>query len=209
MAAGDVWKAAVISQCAGQEQVQTFHLRDKSGALTADLIGDKIITDWVEEFAPYQGPQISTVRVEVRKLSIPPVGSDIVTDLPVAGSASFVVGSLTDALVVSERTSFLGRSYRGRVYVPGLARDFLQEGAWLTGVTGPVQTFVDEFVTLYGAEGSDDDMLWGVWSPKLGNVYTSGVLTGYNYSAGFHGITSASVDSVVHVQRRRALGTGS
>lgn len=209
MAAGDVYKAAVVSTCAGQEQIQTFHFKDKSGSLTADLVGAHLVDDWVTPLAVYQAPEISTVRVEVRKLAIPPTGSDYLTDLPIAGSTSGHIGSLTDAMVISERTAFLGRSYRGRVYFPGIDRDFALSGAFVSGATGPIQTIVDDFVGLYGVGGSDANALWVVWSPKLGNVYTGGVLTGYDTAAGAHGITTAIVDVPVHVQRRRALGTGS
>lgn len=103
----------------------------------------------------------------------------------VAGTGTGGASAAQLAEVVSWRTAFAGRSFRGRTYLGPIAVSALTGGILSTPVTTACQNAANAYVA---ASTADPDWIASVWSEKL--------QTGSD-------ITSAVANSKVETQRRR------
>jgi hypothetical protein len=93
------------------------------------------------------------------------------------------------------------------MYIPGWSSNNIADGLFNTTVRDDVQTIMDDILAGVGVGGANGDLLMGVWSPTLGNIPPAPghPTTGYNLTAGFHGITDFIVDEPSCTQRRRGV----
>lgn len=128
MAINDVWKAtAVFSNADTGEELSTgLHFTESSiGPPTITEVG-AAFKDWWNVAAVdgdaqkvFHESAIKLERVELRKVSpLSPTISQYTTGLPIAGTALEANTSPNDAVLVSLRTDNIGRSYRGRAFLP-------------------------------------------------------------------------------------------
>lgn len=195
MATGDVWRLSLIGSHSGTElAVMTMHIAMKTGSGTfagACLYLKTNLLDLLKT------KQANTFRWdEIRGLTVnlnPPLADLYNTAFPLTGTAAGEEPPHQVAAVVSTKTHFAGRSYRGRNYIPALP-----ETAWVAGLldstTGnALQTYYDDLVAALGLGGSNADYQWVVWSQKL---------------QGANAITDTIVRDVPGVIRRRRVGVG-
>jgi len=122
---------------------------------------------------------------------------DLQLTTPRAGTESGVAVPNNVAAVVTQRTLLRGRSYRGRVYIPGLSNSSLLNTIQLTSAA--MAALLADFYALFDVETAVG--LWrsvhSRWHDKAAR--TTGVATR---------IWTYSVDSYLDSQRRRLGGRG-
>lgn len=205
MAIGDIWRVAVEGTYDGQEVVCTGHFQAKSvgatgaGAATA-------LAGILNGFTTYLCTNLLWSNKHWQLLAVPPTVGD--TSFTQAGTSTAAGLPGTVAIVVSLRTGSAGRSYRGRIYVPGVDESVTDKGQLVNPYLSGAQTNLDSNLAVYGDGGSSPDYLWGIYSHKLGDIRSGGVLIGYDADA-FFPIKSGIVRAVLGSQRRRRIGVGS
>lgn len=195
MATGDVWRMSLIGSHLGTElAVMTMHIRMKTEAGTFAGAAAYLKTNLLDLLKTKQS---STFRWdEIRGLTVntsPPRADLYNTGLPAIGALPGEEAPHQVAAVVSTKTLYAGRSYRGRNYIPALS-----EGSWtgglLTSADGnAIQTYYDDLVAALGNSGANADYMWVVWSEKLQT---------------YNGIVDTIVRDVPGVIRRRRVGVG-
>jgi hypothetical protein len=213
MAEDDVWHIATVGKYHGQEVVNTYHIRMKSGDATIETAVDSIILNFLEALDNHQSSALSWNVVRARQL----VGGDGAYELelpaPVVGDLPQDTLPTQIALVVSLKTGFAGRRKRGRLYIPGNVEPHTENSLWHPDVVALFQTVFNTAVQALGKNGTSQWHEWGVYSRRNGGVPipgTSPVQYGPPWSLeGFTAITSAVVKNVPATQRRRRIGVGS
>lgn len=196
MAVGEIWRFSMIGDWgAGNIAVVTWHFRTISvsaslTALAADLKTSLDSYIKVEQSNTFYWRSIDYYLVS----PTPPIVGSYTTGFPVQGTVAADSVGQQLAAVVTLRTSFAGRSYRGRQYWPGLAEtkgDGTGPGAsWMTNTQS---MYTSALIPKYGTTGTDTDWRLIVWSKKL---------------ATYNVVASALVRSAWGVQRRRRAGSG-
>lgn len=119
------------------------------------------------------------------------------TSLPLAGTAAGAALPNNCALVITKRTANRGRSFRGRIYVPGMTETFVT-GNQVTGgtVTGLVNAFED--IRQLTANTIDWNMVvvsrYANKNPRVVGIATA--------------VTGFTSDGLIDSQRRRLPGRG-
>lgn len=120
-------------------------------------------------------------------------------DLPATGSAPNPSLPNNVAITITKRTALRGRSYRGRIYHPGLMENQvagnLVDPASLTGIVGAWE----EFLALSLPLQADEALMVVVSLRNAGQPRTEGVATL---------VTNLTSDGTVDSQRRRLPGRG-
>jgi hypothetical protein len=144
----------------------------------------------------------TTSRLEVEDVKPGTLATYVRTYSPVAGSA--VSGESAPpqcAVVLSMRTALKGRSYRGRVYIPGLAETSQNAGQIASAGIAAYAAMATQLLAVFGPAGSNGDWRLAVISryanklKRLQPVATQ--------------VTSITADQTIRTQRRRVLGVGS
>jgi hypothetical protein len=195
MALGDVWRLSLIGSHAGTElQVITMHIRMKTGTGTFDGAAAHLKTNLLDLLKTKQNNGFRWD--EIRGITVntaPPVAGLYNTAFPLAGQIAGDELAHQVAMVVSTRTAYAGRSYRGRNYIGALNEADMTSGLWLNATADAIQTYYDDLVAGIGASGANADYMWVVWSEKLQT---------------YNGITEAIVRTIPGVVRRRRVGVG-
>lgn len=174
MGAGDVFRVGIGFTNALSGKGSSFSMYGRqAGAFAPDItsIGDDVKAWWTtgtggnpEKNA--HGDSIALARVTLRRIKpLEPVELEYTSGLPIAGSSGDTNPPEEVALLISLRTANIGRSYRGRVYLPGVKQSSYDDdtGRWKAA---EVNTILDNFVGLQGALNADR-LVAVVWSPKL------------------------------------------
>lgn len=195
MATNDIWRLSLIGSHSGTEvAIITMHIKMKTGSGTFAGACAYLKTNLIDLV---KTKQANTFRWdEIRGLTVnltPPVADLYNTGFPITGQSATEEPPHQVAAVVSVKTAYAGRSYRGRNYLPALP-----ETCWVAGLlestTGnALQTYYDDLVAAIGASGSNADYMWVVWSEKLQQA---------------NGVTDTIVRDVPGVVRRRRVGVG-
>lgn len=197
MAAGDIYRLSMVGDYSATEvSVVTAHVRFKSPGATPDGASALFKANLLDVLKTYVAPTYNWRYINWLSANLtPPRSGSYTTGFPVAGTQSSSGDPVpyTCAVVVSLRTNYAGRSYRGRMYLPGLT-----EGQSAGGRVGQTQvnawqTVFEDLLANCGGAGSNPDYEWGVWSRSLS------VFTPY---------LSAIVREVPGTIRRRRQGVG-
>lgn len=233
MATNDVWKLTLTGVAGASTAQSTGFFRCKTATPepnTAALA--TLATAFMNAFRPWQGGY-ATWRtwkaVQVRASSVSYTARPCLVTGGRGEEGTFTSGNTGQAsaadplppqcaLVVTLKTSLVGRSRRGRVYGWGLSENDQASGIWSTTKLGEAQTAWDAFLAIYRSNPAGTDPLWeyGVWSHRIAsgcvprNQPPWGLVNQYppNPDDAFTGINSAVVKSTVHTQRRRVVGVG-
>lgn len=195
MAEGDVWRLSLIGSHSGTELgVITMHIRMKTGTGTFAGAALYLKTNLLDLLKTQQA---TTWRWdEIRGLTVnttPPRADLYNTGFPLTGTVVNEVVPHQVAIVVSTKTAYAGRSYRGRNYLPGLPESAFTLGLTTAAVGNAIQTYYDDLVAALGASGANADYMWVVWSEKLQT---------------YNGIVDTIVRDVPGIIRRRRVGVG-
>jgi len=193
-------RVELIQSVAGQTVQNSLYFRQDANFSTSELlaVGGAMIDWWANNLAASLSSSLSLVNVTVTALHAA-TGPQVVitTGLPISGEQGADVVSNNVALCVSFRTALIGRSFRGRNYVPGLT-----EGD--TNLSLVNSTRAAAIVASYAALISDPPpgTVWVVVSRTVNHVVQSP-------TALTNTIVSVQlVDLVVDSQRRRLPGRG-
>lgn len=172
----------------------TMHVRMKSANGTFDGAAAHIKTNLLSLLA---GIMPNTFRwdkiIGLTENLTPPVAGEYVTGFPLVGTQATDELPHQLACVVSQKTAFAGRSYRGRHYIPAISEAQVTAGQLTGTYTTAVQQYYDDLVAGIGAAGANADYTWVVWSEKL-DIATP--------------VTQAIVRANPGVVRRRRVGVG-
>lgn len=203
MAVGDIWRISAVGTFLGQEYVNTFHFRMKTIAGTPLMAVEYLNTNLYDLLVTQAiSNQWSITSWHARQLAVPAVVHDYIDNI--AGSGSGDVLPPQSAMVVSLRSSLLGRRHRGRLYLGGWLESAQANGVFGTALVSAVGTYIDDMVAAVGSGGSNADLEWGIWSRVNGGQDPGP----YNLIAGWTPIEAGLVRSIVYTQRRRTIGSG-
>lgn len=194
MAIGDLWQALIVfdNTTSGEALSIGVYGAQAGSDPTLSAIGDDV-KDWWSVGSAGVNPQkgfhtaeISLAAVKLRKVQpLSPVQTIYTTGLPIVGTAGDDPSPPQTAPLVSLRTANIGKSYRGRVYLPPLAEQFVDASSNISA--GNAGSIRDNFQGLLNLL-SVDSFTPVVYSKKLG--------LGTN-------ITLVKVDTKIRTQRRR------
>jgi hypothetical protein len=105
-----------------------------------------------------------------------------------------------NAVVMTLYTASKGRSYRGRVYLPGVSENAWDGSAMPGAVLTNYLTIPTQLGAVFGPGGSNAN-----WSLVVISRYLNKVKRGTPVGTA---VTSIVVDPIIHTQRRRVLGVG-
>lgn len=192
----------VIGSWVGQEIVTTFNFKFPSpitiGQMTAMAIQG--VLSWQDHIMPQTSEKYGLTSVKCTDISSATgsVGQSF-PGAPISGTVGGPSVNLNAAMVISEHTLLRGRSYRGRIYVPGIPQSDLANAGQMgdgarIAVIDAYTDFINDLEIAYSC-------VHVVVSRQQNNVpLTTGIATEIEtYSA------NVDLDS----QRRRLVGRGS
>lgn len=197
---GAVSVEAIFSM-AGQTVENIYHYQQPGTPGVADLVdlGEAFITEWTNHQRAYVPTEVSLINVRVTDLDT--ANSPVVnvgTGLPLAGTQSGALLPNNVTLTFTKRTQFRGRSYRGRIYFPGLGEPNVTNntvsGALVTAIRTGLNSMIMITTTL------------GVWEMVVVSRYTGGVP---RINGIFSNVVAFTSDGTVDSMRRRLPGRGS
>jgi hypothetical protein len=197
MAMGDVNQMTIVGYNGISFKPFTNHLYFRQDAVVgpspaawaADVLNwwNTAYTGGVAMKTLYQAP-ITLTAVEVRTVypSLSPTPSIVTTGFPVAGTAGTDAYDPAAAVVCSLRTASIGRSNRGRIYLPAFCEGSLNQGVVPPALAATVAIQLAGLLDAIKAEvGSNTPVIFS----KKHSTSTN--------------ITQVKVDETVRTQRRR------
>jgi hypothetical protein len=121
----------------------TTHVDIRQDGVLGPEIGDftGVITDWWSEVAnplaqkATHTSDIRLTKIKYQKISpLEPIVTEFTTGLPIAGTAAGSTAPPQTAVLLSLRTSKVGRSFRGRVFLPPTTDEFTDDPGMLTAI---------------------------------------------------------------------------
>lgn len=195
MATDDIWRLSFIGSHSGTElAVITMHIRMKTGSGTFAGACAYLKTNLIDLVKTQQSNTFRWDEIRGLTVNLTPPRADLYnTAFPVVGTVVTEETAHQVAAVVSVKTAYAGRSYRGRNYLPAISEASWSQGLLSSATGNALQTYYDDLVAALGANGSNADYQWVVWSEKLqqGNA-----------------VTDTIVRDVPGVVRRRRVGVG-
>ena len=191
MTTGDIWRVAVQGFVLTDQIVNVFHYQDIGTTPVSPL---EVATGWESEVLPLYAACLHASWVAdligVRLVTDPSIGIDYaITD---TGDRGLERLPPMDAALISWRTAFFGRSYRGRTYLAPVSEQDSNGGFLQPAYQLVMQAFVDGAIEY--SPGVGQALHLNIWSPtlSLGTPVTNGL-----------------VRPIMGTQRRRRPGVGS
>lgn len=195
MAIGDVWRMTILGEVVGQQQQNVLHYQTLIPRDGDDDDLPALILIAQEYVAPLYEP-ITTAEwilreIQIRGVTHPTQGADVVIDQPGVNVGQLL--PLQSAPVLSLKTGLIGRSYRGRLYLPTITEDNAQAGV-----------IEEPFYTTLGTFGTN---LLQIQRPG-GQPYTAGLVVWSRKLQTATRVISAAPDPILGVMRKRRQGVG-
>jgi hypothetical protein len=192
-------KVALEAVEQGQVVVNTFYV-NRDTAWTAEdalIVAADVYSWWLTSIAPLQHSGLTVTRVTATDQTTQhSFGVEYIPGSVVYGSVATAPMPNNVALAVKWITALRGRSYRGRTYHTGIAREQVTGNSINDGVKASLLTAYKALLTHF----TDPDAKLVVASRQLDKqIRNVGVCTP---------ITSASIDFTLDSQRRRLPGRG-
>lgn len=194
MALGDVYHLTIVFTDSATSGRYTIGINGRQNDVVApdvDDLGDDVVAWWDTGFSgtPMKAficTDYALAQVDLRRIDpLEPVVTSYTTGLPKAGTASAEPLPAQNAALFSFRTGKIGRSYRGRVYVPGFTEAHTDTDGKISDANADLLAV--EMTGLL-ASFEPDGFTPVVYSSKLGVA---------------NDITSVLVDQWYRTQRRR------
>jgi hypothetical protein len=136
-----------------------YYNSGQTGGQTAAVLGAAFVAKVTVAYRAVLGPQVTLDSITVVPLDAGnPTGADYVTGLPLAGTgATNAPNSL--AAVISLKTPVRGRSFRGRIYQPGLAGNAYTNNSLTSAAITALNTFWQSVNILTPPGGGSDQVL--------------------------------------------------
>lgn len=191
MALNDIYRVVIEGTVRQQTVLNTLAFQTTQIGTGSEMqaLADNVAQVW-DVVIQRLAPQLTYSRISVRGITDNTAGLDI--PYTSSGGAGSEVGDTTTALVVSLKTGLIGKSYRGRNYLPAVPEGAIN-GSLIDAVTrSAVETAYANFRPLTDVGGYEFTHV--IWSPTLG------VMTP---------VQSAVCDEVPGTIRNRRIGSGS
>lgn len=195
MATGDIYQVVVAFTSGASGKGLSFTINGLQNDLTAptmSAIGDDVKAWWDTgvgggaAYKSYCPDETSLTEVTLRRMDpLEPLIQSYTTDLPIAGTSAGDPYAPSVATLVSIRTPNIGKSYRGRIYLPGVSESFVGTNGTISAVDA--EDIAEGIAGLFSSF-TVDDLSPCVWSRTLG--------IGTEWSQVY-------VDRVLRTQRRR------
>lgn len=204
---GEVYRCSVLGSYDGQPVANVLHFRAKtSGNELGGLVS--VVEEFLACFTPYLSTTLTFTTLKVNQLTIPARSWEYALGGAVGGEYSGDGLPGTVAIVASYKTSFAGKRYRGRSYIPALVDTQATRGVIMTIQLLAMQTALDDFLAVYGFGGTDEYWAFGVWSRTLGEARnSSGTVIAYDLGNGMNIVSSAVVRQALGTIRGRRYGS--
>jgi len=199
MAIGDVYRLSATWDNAGggTEQVNVFHFRQDTD-LIFDTPEEDLSQRFIDEVVPSYRALVSSFlaiqNIGVRTLGVPAFGQDF----PQTGMNGLLVAAtilpLQVAAIVTWRTPFIGRRYRGRTYLPTATEAESNGTAWSNAYLTAMAAFADDVL--------------GMGTPSIDHAEWT-LVVGTDLVTPKPTVTTYTVQPVQGIIRRRRPGSGS
>jgi len=206
------YRCALNAGLDGSQMVNVFGYQQTSGNSTGDtdmtqlgkafesVVLSSMVTCWAD--------QVSYGFLEIRRVA--PVGGPIsgidYAFTPGTGTVEEPAVPPSVSVVIRRKTEFLGRKYRGRIYLFGCPQTYQTNGALIAGAGG-VDIFQALATILQGTIVSGD-----AGAPTFRPVLLArdaSITVGDNPGWRVTPIVSTLLDTILRSQRRREVGVGS
>lgn len=185
MAVGDIYRVQVNMQCGSQPTMNVLHIREqvaRGGSEIGSLNALQMATDLYTALAAQMSEDWRVVSI--RAGIVTPFVAEPPT-VTIFGGAEAIVGAIPDELlpsnapfVVTLYTSQVGRSGRGRSFLPGLPESAQVDGQMTNAVWSALQQIAG--LQYQGQKGpflgGTGEYRWNVFSAALGPAADSNVL---------------------------------
>lgn len=155
MALGDTYKVTMVFQGVATLPNMTtgFHIQEQ-GLVAPQItdVGEACIAWWDTELEGsgftdgekgLYDDTVSLVQVDLRRIDpLEPIVFSYTTGLPIAGTGASQTLPRENAVLTSLRTGNIGRSYRGRLYLPPIAENAVDENLTLAVAESNSEQFV-------------------------------------------------------------------
>lgn len=199
--ATNVIQAELIYNWDGEICENVLHYQSQAGA-TQDAIvelGAWLVTWFDTHLQPNISEHLSLTNIKLTDLSSENgVAFDYAIGLPLQGGAQGDSLPNNCALVFSKRTMFRGRSYRGRIYMPGLCEAFVAGNSVISAARGPILDAWQELLA--------PNTVLETWTLVVVSRIHNGV---ERASAVVTYVSNITTDWGIDSQRRRLPGRGS
>lgn len=192
-------KAEMKYTIQGEVMVNIYHFRSEVAILAVNMnaLAEILRDAWIGNIQALQGADVSLQEIVVTDVSEEDGLQITFADaLPDAGTATGELLPFNVAIVVTNRTDFIGRSRRGRTYYGGFTEPNVSGSTPVTAVLTGLLTFH----TAVGLSVQGIDMTFGVASYYTNNAPRAEAL--------FTPYTQFTADAVTDSQRRRLPGRG-
>jgi hypothetical protein len=193
MAIGDVYRFSVVGGQNGNDVIWTLHAKVLSGSPDPDTFAAGIKTQLLATTKIYWPTTYSASLIRSWQVAAPHAIQEYTTGFPIAGTGNAGGEVNQTALVTTLRSGTAGRSYRGRVYMPGVTVGSMSAGLVGSSIRNAIQTYWDDFIATWGASGSNGEWALVIYSRKL--------------SVGTR-VASTLVRNIPGTQHRRRIGVG-
>lgn len=195
MSVGDIWKFIVVGTVSGQRQENVLYYRTTVERSTSSDDLPALVLIASETLAPLYAPvtpdNYTLEEIQIRGVTLPTQGQDVVIDQ--TGDKLGELLPLTNTAVLSLKTAKIGRSYRGRIYMPVVTESDQQGGNWESAYLNQLGTFGAGIITIQPVSP-------GTYTAEL-VVYSRKLLVATT-------VTAIAPNPVVATQRRRRQGVG-
>ncbi len=207
MAVNDVAQVRVVGAQLASQRMVVLHFRFKSaGASLAGLLAEleATTTTFRDLFIASMSNTLTWTLLEGQMLIPFGAASQQLAISPVwTGTDAGQPSPPADALVITKRTDLIGRSRRGRMYLPGLTTNSHAGAGVLTGAfLATKATNIANLHAVYDEGGTSPDYEHGVWSRLL-----AGPTPPFSFSA-YQAVDTMIARSEIRTQRRRQVGVG-
>jgi hypothetical protein len=204
MAEGDIFRFSVVGTGEQeQELVCVFHYQ-QAEALILDSPGEDLCQAWQlateDLFSACFGSACAIRQYQVRGVTDPTYGFDLVLTEPVAGGLGGEMWPPQDCSVIKWSTGLIGRSFRGRSYIWPATEGHQTSGRISSGLRANLQAFAASAVSM-GEIGTTATWNMGVLSRFHNNTQRAEPV--------FTPVVEGIVRDFVFTQRRRHSLRGS
>lgn len=196
----NVIQAELVYNWGGETCENVFHFEPDAGVPLALMpeLGAHLISWWNTNMRQWVNVTAQLVAVKFTDLtaSIDPA-MDVVTGLPIIGTAAGDSLPNNVSCVFSKRTILRGRSYRGRIYQIGLSEQHVTANALLATPRDGIKNAY-QMLTAFSTAGAS-------WTMVVVSRYQAGAPRAVGVTTN---VTSITTDGVIDSQRRRLPGRG-
>lgn len=180
----------------GQTVQNVIHMQPNETTGPIAGVADNLQTNWINVIRLNLSNSLTWINIMVQDVSTSPPAQAFNKAISIAGNIGGNSPFWTPAcILVSLKTANAGRAGRGRIYVPGMKSDGISINLLSATYRDQLQVNINTLLSYYQQTGGGGVLAWCI-APRV------------NGSANLKYVTSATVRTIIGVQRRRNFGVG-